>query len=879
MSALRRLRTYLRQWRRRRRIEREAEEEFEHHIAMEVEALQARGLSEVDARRQALAEFGGVTQAREGVRDARTTTLDIVWFDVRSAVRTWSRRPRFAVPVVAMLALGIGVTVAVASAAYHLLLRPLPVHDEGSLFIGYSTHPTRGDAVELSWPAFMAWRDSGVFDDMAAVASARLDLTDGIAEQVPAQKVTRNFFEVLGVRASIGRVFTEADAIDAMIPVVISDALWRGRFAADIDVVGRSLRAGQFDVTIIGVLPPGVDRWRKSAHMWLPIDATVPSRELRRGYYLFTPVGRLPPQKASTAEAQLHPVTKDEDGARISSVRVVPLRDDVSSPRTLRIMGVLLATVCLTWLVVCANLSNLLLSKGHARSSELKVRLALGASSGRIIRQLFCETTVLVLAGGLLGLALATAALSVAASFGTVAGVDVSDAGLNGPVLAFAVLLTFTSALLAGVAPAFTAGRTSLQPSTWASAARPGRRWSAMLVSAQIALGLVVLVGATVLARSAWHISRVDPGFESDAILTFQVSLPTVIYGQSTSTSDSRYVGPQRALLARIFAVPGVELVTLGVPIFMPGWTTRSSVAFDDGRQFANGEPSDLPFAPGMSFVGPGYFGLHHVSITRGREFTDADDFGAQRAVIINEAMAEMHWPGQNPLGRRLNFGDWHPRTGFDEPWAEVVGVVANIRHAGIDVPARPIVYRSAFQYPLRTFSVMVRTSSRPTVIAGAVRAEVRSFDPAVPMFAVRPLSDIVDAASADVRHTTRLVALLASVTVALAGAGVFSLLAYTVSLRRREMAIRLAIGATPASLVRSVVGRAFWFLAIGLTAGAVAALLVVGGLQSLLFDVQALDPLGFGAAIFTMAAVAIAAAYLPARRASRLNPVSALRD
>jgi putative ABC transport system permease protein len=879
MSALLRLLSYVRELVRRRRIEAEADEEVQFHIEMETDAHRARGLSDAEARHAALRDFGGVTQAREGVRAVRTTWVDSLWQDVRYAARLWRRQPAFTVSALLTLAIGIGVTTAIASAAYSVFLRPLPVHDEASLFIGYATRTTMGDRVQLSWPAFEAWRDSGVLDKLAALTTTRTDLTDGIAERIVVQQVTGNFFRVLGVDAVMGRVFNESDTAAAETPAVISDSLWRSRFAADANIVGTRLQAGRFLVTIVGVLPRRVDRWREFAHMWVPIEGTVSVREMTRGHMLFTPVARVAPERAAATADRLVSITAEVDGARVTDVRLVPLRTDIESPRLQRILLVLFAAVCLTWLVVCANLSNLLLARGPARAGELTIRLAIGATRSRIIRQLISESAVLAVPGGALGVWFAFLAVQWMASAGALGSLHTSDLALSAPVLWFACVLTVASVLACGVVPAVTAGRARLSRGAALAVGPTARRWSAGLVIGEIAVGLVVLVAATMLVKSVGRINNVDLGFDARHVLTFRASLPTVTYGSPTSIEDARYVPAQRALLERLARVPGVDRVSFGGRIFVPGVTGRTSVTFDDGREFLNGNPNDVPFAPGMDFIGPDYFAVHSVRIVRGREFASGDDFSATRVVIINEAMAAMHWPKENPLGRRLNFGANDLGTGFDEPWAEIIGVVADVRHAGIDGSARPYIYRAALQYPRREFDVMVQTSVAPASLTNAIRAEVRAFDPTVPMYAARPLEDVVNDASADVRGGSTLLASLAVLTVGLAGAGVFSLLACLVSARRRDLAIRVALGATPAVLARSVMYHAASMVVPGVIVGVAGAFVAMKSLGTLLYEVEPTDPAVYASATLGIIAVALVASYAPARRAALVDPLSTLKS
>ncbi len=882
---LHRLITYARGLLRRRKVEAEADDELRFHVEMETEANRARGLSIEEARRVALRDLGGVTQTREAVREVRMIWIDAAWQDLRYAVRLLRRQPGFAFGALVTLAIGIGATTAIASAAYGVLLRPLPVHDEGTLVVGYATSAALGGRVPLSYPEYRAWLATGVFEDVAAVRTTRLDLEGDVAERVDVQQVTDNFFQVLGVRAAHGRVFSEADRSALDTPVVISDALWRSRFGANPNAVGQFLKAGGFTLRVVGILPPGMDRWRGSARLWIPIERTIASSTLGSpGYSLFTPIGRLARIVSAADVKRLNSAAAGTEWSRPGSgIRLVPLREDVSSPRLTRLLLVLLASVGLTWLVVCANLSNLLLARGPARAGELTVRLAFGATRGRIVRQLLCESAVLALPGGAIGVWLAIVGIRALAMLGPIGQFNPADARADVPVLLFSVAMTIASGIVCGLVPALTASRAPLARGNAAVAVgRATHIWSRGLVAVEIAVGLVVLVGASLLVESVARIDRVDLGFDPRQVLVFQVNLPVATYGEATSTVDARYVPAQRELLSRLGALPGVERVSFGGSIFVPGagaaWGT--SIAFDDGRRILNGNPKDAPFAPGLNFIGPNYFAVHGVRIIRGREFRVSDDFTAPRVVVINEAMAQMHWPEQDPIGRRVNFAaPSTPSKGFGEPWAEIVGVVADVKQGGVDVPVKPSIYRAALQYPRQDFQVMLRTSVPPDSVAAAARAEVRAFDPTVPMFAARRLSDVVDEASADVRHTSALLAAFAGLTVLLGGVGVYSVLAYSVAARRRELAIRVALGAEPRRLIAGVVRQTLSMLAPGVVVGLAGAALVTRALNVLLYEVSPTDPVVFVGAAVGLMFVAVAAAYVPARRATRLNPVTALRE
>ena len=698
-------------------------------------------------------------------------TADIIY-----AFRVLRRNRAFAIGASLTIALGIGATTATYAVVYGVLLRPLPVRDEGSLVVAYAVDGIRRDA-PISYPRYVAWRDSGAFEDLAAVTSAAFDLEEGVAERVRSAGVTGNFFRVLGANAALGRTLTAADAAGAPTPAVISDALWRRRFAADPAIIGRPVRAGEGHLTIVGVMPPRFDRWRGEAHIWVPLEEVrAPSILASPGYHIATPIGRLHPHgAAAVAGDRLAGVDRElavGDEMRLtpadgSSVRLVTLRHDV----------------------VPARVERLVL-------------------------------------------------------FGTLPAIRSSS-------LAFA--------------------------RRWHERRPSGRHLTGALIAVQIACALVVLVGALLLAKSVWRMKQVPLGFDPARVLVFRVSLPEARYGKAAGTDDPRYLPAQREMLERLSGIGGVEAASIGNAVFLPGNDRRTSVSFDDGRRLLNGNPKDLPLAPGLHFVGPKYFRVHGVRILAGREFSDGDDFTAPRRVIVNETMARVHWPGQNPIGRRVNFGS-RRRAVFDEPWAEVIGVVADIRHAGVDVPVKPEVYRASWQYPHSVFDVMLRTSIAPQRVVTEIRDVVQAFDSGVPVFAIRPLSDTVDQATAESRYSATLLGLFAGIAAVLCALGVYSVFAYAVARQQRELGIRIALGATSARMEIDVLWRMARVVSAGLAAGVLLAFASSRLLASLLYEVSPRDPAAIVAAVCALEMAALVGAWLPARRAGRVDPIVVLR-
>jgi putative ABC transport system permease protein len=748
------------------------------------------------------------------------------------------------------------------------------------------------DDAPISYPQFQEWRSSGAFEDLAALMPSRLDLVGGeAAERVNVAQVSDNFFTVLGVQAALGRVFTTGDRTASETPAVISDALWRRRFGGDPAIVGRRMTAGDLQVVVVGVMPRRFERWRLEAHIWLPIERAASASLLSaRGYLLCTPIGRLP-KDGSTAMAQGKLEAADRETTRRieaqspgngyrSGVRLVRLRDDVVPAKVDRLVIVLFVAVALTWLVVCANISTLLLSRGARRSTELAVRLAIGADRARLIRQLLVESAVLAVPAGAVG-ALAgawTVRWFVAAAPPGL--FDLSPVRFDVPIVAFVVGLTAASAVVFGVLPALGVSKVTLQSAVHGRRGSSTRRLSNALIVAEIATALVVLVGASLVVKSLIRMQQVQLGFEPGQVVTFRVNLPAAKYGATGSIEGAPFVQAQRELLDRLGSLPGVEGVTFGDGIFVPNVDGRTSILFEDGRRLLNGNPKDRPLAPGLHIIGPGYFRVHGARLAAGREFTTRDGFNAPRVVVINETMARMHWAGQTPIGRRVNFGRARARGGSpDEPWAEVIGVAADIRHGGIEMPSKPEIYRAALQYPRPEFEMMIRTSVQPERVAASAREQIRAFDPEVPVFATRFLDDVVAGATATTRYSSVLLSLFAAITAVLCGFGVFSVLAYGVASQQRDLGIRIALGAAPGRMVFNVMSDAARLLFLGVAAGLITVIFTMRLAAGLLYEVSPRDPGVMMGAVVAIAVSALVAAWVPARRAARTDPMAALKS
>lgn len=878
----------MRRFFRRRRVEDELDEELNHFFDAAVERQMAAGLSRDEAVRAVRVETGSVAAIKDRVRDvAINARLESVWRDVRHAARLLRFSPGFSAAAIVPLALGIGAAVTVYSTAYGILLRPLPVQDERTVAIGYHHRGVATDG-PLSYPRYLVWRDSGAFADLAAMTGTRLDLTeDGLTEQVRGAGVTRNFFSLLGVRPAHGRLLNTADAETRAPVAVISHGLWKRRFGGDPLAVGRTIEAGRRKVTIVGVAAERFEYWRGDTQLWFPVEFVNEPRILSSvGYIIVTPVARLRHDRTiQQTEAQLAAVDagyteeKQDRKRNATTVALVALRDDVVPATLKRTLVVLLASVALTALVVCVHVSNMVLARGMRRSSEIAVRLAIGAHRRRIVRQLAIESLVLAVPGGVAGWLVAYWGVNLLEAFGP-PGIGGNEAiRIDLPVTFFAVGLTLATALSSALGPALRLSRTSLQ--TMHVDRIAPRKLSGTLLTLQIALAVMVLVGASLLVKSFARLTRVDMGFQTQNLLTVLYDLSGTIREIGTAAERRQSLAhTQRELLASLRGIPGVEAVSFG-PVFRPSSPARISVRLDDGREYLNGNPAHGELAPRGFRASAGYFRMHGVAVTRGREFSERDDENSPGVAVVNETMARMLWSGQNPVGRRVNFeglsfvkGKWEHTA----PWFEIVGVVADMRFGSADSPILPEIYRNIAQEPGSGGYVIVKTTVEPSNVISAVRDAFQIVDQRIPVYAPHTVQNLVDEANAITRYNAALLSLCAGIATLLGGFGVYSLLAYSVAARRRELGIRIALGAEPRRLVSEVVKQAGWLMVIGIGCGLLLAAFATGILSSLLFEVSPRDPLVFAGAGGLVAVIALAAAWLPARSASRLDPVRALK-
>jgi predicted permease len=815
--------------------------------------------------------------------------------DLRYAARTFRKNPGFAAIAVATLALGIGASCAIYTVVHSVLLKPLPFRDPGRLVRVTSDLTGQGlSDAGLSYPELSDYRGrSGLFTDISGVFPINANLTDGNRpERVEALLVDVNYFSMLGVEASLGRLFRPEDYRQGIAEVgVISDGLWRRRYGADRGVIGKTFRLDNDTYTILGVLPPVFRHpgrvMQTDVDVWCPagwIASPFSDRPIRNAYFLQGAIARLAPG-VSVEQARARLATL---GAALAAEypndypktagwvpRLSSLQEDLvgkSRPALL----VLLGAVGFVLLIACANVANLLLARASGRRREIAVRRALGASRARLVAQLLTESVLLSLVGGGLGLALGVWGVELLLKIAPAALPRTGEIGVDVPVLAFAFLLSAATGLLFGMAPAIQSSGSELNETLKESArgstgARGGNRLRGLLVVGEFALALVLLIGAGLLLKSFWRLQRVDPGFDGSNVLTASVWLPQ----PNKPETGPYFLHPPRALLYRrilssLGRLPGVR--SAGGVSVLPLSNQRPTIRFAiEGRAAdAGGTGTAESF-----LASPGYFPTMRISLVRGRFFTDAEDEKSVAVAVVNEAFEKRFFPGEDPIGRRVQGS---ALRGQQPPWTTIVGIVADVKTRALDAAARPQLYRSLWQSSNLQLAFVVKSGAAAAGLAPAVGREVRAADSDLPVFAVRPMEEILSAAVAPRRFALDLLALFAAVALSLAAVGVYGVMAYTVSQRVHEIGIRMALGARRRDVFGLVLGQGFRLTVLGVVLGLAGALALTRGLSALLYDVGPRDPLTYAGIAALLCLVSLAACCVPARRATRLDPMAALR-
>jgi predicted permease len=811
--------------------------------------------------------------------------MDTLLQDIRYALRKLLRAPGFALVAVATLALAIGATTAVFSIVNGVLLQPLPFNDPARI-VSVSSTNRGGKPVYMSPLDYIDYRDgSRSFEAMAQYSDASVNLTgNGVQPlRLSEARVGARFFQVLGVRAQLGRFFTDGeDAPDAARVAVISDALWRSRFGADAGVIGRSIALDDVQYTVVGVAAPELS-FPERPDIWVPyVFAPYEMDPQARGSHSLWGIARVKPGVSiATASAELAGIAKNLEAKFPNSntgfgAVVVPLREQIVGnvrPALLAMLG----AVGLVLLIACANVANLLLVRAAGRESEMAVRTALGAGSGRIVRQLVTESVLLATAGAALGVVLASWAVSAVVTFGPRGIPRLDEVSVDGRVLLFAALTALVTGVLFGLAPAVQAARgntgESLRDGPRGSSRGGARRTRDALVIVEMALAVVLLIGAGLLMRSFIRLVSVNPGFRTEELVTFDVTLPEVKY-----PFDRQRVAFTSELKDRLRDLPGARdvAVSFGRPLQRVGIITAFEV---------EGHPASTPDNRSISPVLPAsaeYFHALGIPLVRGRLYTASDDRrDAPPVVVISQELARRYFANEDPIGKRITLGMSHDTAGPGTQvtsGGEIVGIVGDVKQSGLDANAQPMVYIPFAQAPFDHLSVLVRSTADARLVESEIRSRVRELDPDLPIFGLATMKQVVSESVSQPRFYLTLLGAVAGVALLLAALGVYGVISYAVSQRTRELGIRIALGASEQRVVRLVVSAGFSLAVAGVFAGLVASLYLTRLLRTHLFGVPSTDPLTFAIVALLLLTVATLAALIPARRAASVNPVIAMR-
>ncbi|MDF2774479.1 MAG: hypothetical protein K0S86_3979 [Geminicoccaceae bacterium] len=873
-------------WRTKRQVASEIDDELAFHLARKTEALIAKGYAPADARLEAERQFGNLEYTKRYCRDEdvrrerearQTTMIDELKQDFVYALRALRSAPGFAAVALLTLALGIGANTAIFSVVRGVLLAPLPFPNAHEVVRVWQANPGENELrSQVSEPDYLEWIASTKrFASMGAYwympGGSGADLTGiGTPERVEGAYVTPGFFPTLGARAAIGRTLRDDETVvgnDRFI--VLSHGFWQRRLGSDRSIVGRALTIDGKPFTVVGVMPPDFTFPADRIDYWMPLTIMGPDAIGRqRGSRFLDVIGRLAPGVApAQAQDELAAVARriaerEPDARGWSGVTILPAREaivgDVRRP-----LLVLLGAVAFVLLITCVNIAGLLLARATARQSELAVRSALGAGRGRIVRQLVTESMVLALLGGALGVLFAYAGVRALGALGAAELPRAQAIRMDGVVLAFALGLSTASGLLFGLLPALRATSRNLQGVLRAGArgtvGGTGQQLRSALVVAEVALAVILVVGAGLAAKSFARLLDVNPGFQPDNVLAVRLGMAFERLG------EERMPAYYEALLTRIAAVPGVDAVGAAKNFPLRGmgepWT-----AIVPGSEAGTG---DREIRVPVLHTSADYFRALGIPLRAGRVFTSADRRGAPFVWVVNEAFARRYWPNENAVGKTIRLGSTP---------VQIIGVVGDTRQRSLTEPPEPMAHIHYLQNMRSGLSLAVRTSGDPGRYANAIREAIWSVDRDQTIISVETMSAVVGGNVSRPRLLATLLLLFGIMGLTLGTLGIYGVLAYAVSQRRQEIGVRVALGATPRSVLGLVVRQGMALAVVGVVAGVAGALALTRVMASVLYEVKATDPATFATVVAVLLGTALLASWLPARRALRIDPVQALR-
>jgi putative ABC transport system permease protein len=874
---------------------REAEivEELAQHVDDVYERFLRNGATESEAKRAALLELEGENLLQNELRRVQkplrenpvlgeTRKLNIfadLWADLRYAARMQVKNPAFTLIAIIALALGIGANTAIFSVVNTVLLRPLPYKDPERLAMVWEDATKHGYPRDTPAAAnFVDWRDQNqVFEGMAAIADESFNFTGvGEPERLEGRRVSSSLFPLLGVEPQIGRVFAAGeDQPGSQRVVLLSYPFWQRRFGGDSSIVGKSLTLNGEGYTVVGVMPARFQFPSSDDEVWVPL-ALTPQQAANRNRHYLQVVARLKPgvtltqaqtemSTIATRLQQQYPQANADLGAAVMSLREHLVGD--IKPALL----ILLGAVSLVLLIACANVANLLLARAAVRQKEIAVRVALGAKRTRLLKQFLTESVLLSTLGGIVGMAIAYGGLILLRTFIPENISQAREISIDFRVLAFTLLVSVATGVIFGLAPAIQAMRfnqieTLKEGGRDAATGGSGKRLRSLLVMAEVAISLVLLIGAGLLINSFLRLRNVDPGFRAENLLTMKIVLPEPKYREFERRS-AFYTD----LVQRVESLAGVRsaAVTTNLPLYRQGNSISIGI---EGRP---DPPPGQELIVVTRIISPGYFDTMSIPLLRGRQFTDQDTGTSPNVLVISETMARRFWPGEEAIGKRISAG----RVESPEDWIQIVGVVKDVRQFELNADPKPQMYMSYRQAGFfAPRDLVVKTDVDPSSMAATVRKAVWDIDKDQPVSNIRTMESILADSIARQRFSMLLLAIFAAVALVLAGVGIYGVMSYSVAQRTREIGIRMALGAQTGAVLKLAVGYGLKLVVAGIVLGLIAAFALTRVMSTLLFGVTATDPATFTLISLLLVCVAAIASYIPAKRATKVNPIIALR-
>jgi putative ABC transport system permease protein len=876
-------------------MERELDEELRHHIEQQIEQNLRAGMNPDEARSAAHKAFGGVEQAKERSRDARgVRRFEELWQDLRYGARMLLKNPAFSIAAIGILAIGIGANTAIFSVVYAVILRPLPYAESERLVMIKESWPAQGiPDYGVSMPDFHEWRNRNrVFDQIEAFNTNRHDITsNGDPERIVGVRVSAELFSFLGVRPVQGRGFlSEEQQFGRHRVVILSDGFWRRRFGDQTRLDGQTIKIDGETFSIIGVMPEGFEFPEHGTELWRPLSAPAADRNYTRSENGFEVIARLKPgvtinqAKADMDHIRTQLAQEFKETAELRE-RVVSLSEHVAGKELITILLVLFGAVGFVLLIACTNTANLMLARAESRQKEMVIRVALGASRWRVIRQALTESLLIGMTGGLLGLFVAMWGVGALLRLGP----DLprfADVKINGRVLIFTLALSLLTSFLAGLAPAWQSTKVDLQKSLKDSArtaagSAGNRRMRGALVVSEIALSLVLLICAGLMINSLLRLQRVDPGFRTKQILSMRISLPSSRYPENRPTAIVDFF---KRLEERVRAIPGVQMAsyTTSLPLIGFGWVQYITV---EGYPLPR-TPEETPLTHYRQ-ISSHYFETLGIRLLKGRALNERDTRDTEPVAVVNESFVRLFYPNEDPIGKRFYLGQ---PVELSSPQRQptrwtIVGVSRDIKHQGLGSEPKPEVFSLHEQSlskpddgPFPNMFFVVRAASDPTALAAAVRREVRELDKDLPVAEVITMDRLLGNSLLRQRLITLLLSIFSIIALLLAAVGIYSVISYSVTNRTHEIGIRMALGARRIDVLQLIAGQGMRLAFIGIVIGLLGSIILTRFIETWLFEVKASDPLTYVLIVLLIVFVSMLACYLPARRASKVDPLVALK-